>query len=80
MLKVVFDMFAQCFLTVFNSLSRLELSEGISAWDWIVGCFIGFGVLSALIHSIGFEAMSDSATSTANTYKKSKEKKSSKGD
>lgn len=68
MLDLVFQMFLQAFTTVFTSLQRIELSEGISAWDWIVGCFIAFGILSALVHSIGFSALSDSATRTSAAY------------
>ena len=59
------EIIVKSFTTLYDVWTRIELSEGMSLFDWFITLILVFGVLSLLVRSFIGSSLITSAKSTA---------------
>ena len=80
MLQGVLNLFKSYFGFVFDFYDKtFMLSDGISAWDFLLICFVAGGIITLIIRAFGANGIAQGGSSAVNVIKRSNSQKSNKG-
>jgi hypothetical protein len=75
MLELVLNTFKDCFLFVYNALQTIKLTENVSAWDFLLVCFVAGAIISFIMRSFGASGIVSGGSSAVDTYINARDRK-----